>query len=162
MEAHFTCMSKDLDTRVIFCGVGALSIQGLHKSNPALKCSRGTSFGRQQAVELLAHCTEGLPTDRLTLQLTREEITMAITLRTFCLSAVLLFAALSTAKGASTWGTCTVVCFGSGSGTTVRGQTTYNGCCSRTWNPCPAGTMPGGYSFQPDAGPAVVCPIAVE
>ncbi len=45
-------------------------------------------------------------------------------------------------------GTCRIHCAGGGPFSVVSVFTTFSNCCSRTINPCPAGTFPALYAFN--------------
>jgi hypothetical protein len=85
---------------------------------------------------------------------------MKILLRTAGLSAALalIIFPIGHASPMST-GTCFIICsdLDSGASSTQYWPTTESRCCSETLNPCPAGSTPTAYSFQPDDGLAEVC-----
>jgi hypothetical protein len=83
--------------------------------------------------------------------------------RTFAVTAALALSAFAMTGHAIQFnGWCTTYCFDPTTQTltTVTWQTTLSQCCnaSSSPNPCPAGTTRGGGSFQPDSGPARLCP----
>jgi hypothetical protein len=82
-------------------------------------------------------------------------------LRTSALAAVLGLTALATSHAIVTNGICKTFCTNPATHTfsQVSWYTTETQCCNGSVNPCPAGTTPGGSSFQPTSGFARLCPI---
>lgn len=67
-----------------------------------------------------------------------------------CLGLGVVWVATTVSPVLSASNTCRIGCWGglgSGSMTIVIFPSTYQECCSRTINPCPAGTNPLGYSY---------------
>ncbi|HEY0555283.1 MAG TPA: hypothetical protein VGG20_13550 [Thermoanaerobaculia bacterium] len=88
---------------------------------------------------------------------------MKTLLRTSALAAALSLSALAASHAFVTpsYGTCKTFCTNPATHTfsQVSWYTTETQCCNGSVNPCPAGTTPGGSSFQPTSGFARLCPI---
>ena len=81
-------------------------------------------------------------------------------LRTSALAAALTLTALTTGHATTIpTGTCEIFCsnLDSSSYSTQYWESTERECCSETLNPCPAGTNPTSYAFQPYYGFAELC-----
>jgi hypothetical protein len=81
--------------------------------------------------------------------------------RTSALAAALALSVFAmTGHAIVTYGTCRTFCSNPTTHTLtqVSWYTTQSQCCNGSVNPCPPGTTPGGASFQPTSGFAVLCP----
>lgn len=84
---------------------------------------------------------------------------MKTLLRTTVLAAALALAVLATSGHAVVSGTCYVDCYNptTNKSTLVTAMTSQMNCCG-AFNPCPAGSSPGGPSaYKPPSGPLVYC-----
>lgn len=86
---------------------------------------------------------------------------MKTLLRTSALAATLALTAFAVKGNAFSvpTGTCQIFCsnLDTGSYSTQYWGSTEGECCSQTLDPCPAGSTPTVYAFQPYYGPAELC-----